>query len=49
MGKPMSLSNPQCSLPLSVRPVAMVIAWAMIFAHAFRVARANPIHALRYE
>ena len=28
---------------------ALVIAWATIFAHALRVARANPIHALRYE
>jgi len=29
--------------------VALVIAWATVFAHALRVARANPIHALRYE
>jgi putative ABC transport system permease protein len=29
--------------------VALMIAWATIFAHASRVARANPIHALRYE
>jgi len=29
--------------------VAMVIAWVTVFAHASRVARANPIHALRYE
>jgi len=29
--------------------VALVIAWATILAHAVRVARANPIHALRYE
>ena len=28
---------------------ALVIAWATIFAHAQRVARANPINALRYE
>jgi putative ABC transport system permease protein len=28
---------------------ALVIAWATILAHALRVARANPIHALRYE
>jgi len=28
---------------------ALVIAWATIIAHALRVARANPIHALRYE
>jgi putative ABC transport system permease protein len=29
--------------------VALMIAWATIFAHALRVARANPIQALRYE
>jgi len=29
--------------------IALAIAWATIFAHALRVARANPIHALRYE
>jgi putative ABC transport system permease protein len=29
--------------------VALLIAWATIFAHAWRVARANPIHALRTE
>jgi putative ABC transport system permease protein len=28
---------------------AMLIAWATVFAHARRVAGANPIHALRYE
>jgi putative ABC transport system permease protein len=28
---------------------ALLIAWATIFAHAQRVARANPINALRYE
>ncbi len=28
---------------------ALLIAWATIFAHAWRVARANPIHALRTE
>lgn len=28
---------------------ALVIAWITVFAHASRVARANPIHALRYE
>jgi len=32
-----------------VGAVAMVIAWITIFAHAWRVARANPINALRYE
>jgi putative ABC transport system permease protein len=29
--------------------VALVIAWATVIVHAARVARANPIHALRYE
>jgi putative ABC transport system permease protein len=29
--------------------VALLIAWATIFTHAWRVARANPINALRYE
>jgi putative ABC transport system permease protein len=29
--------------------VALAIAWLTILAHALRVARANPIHALRYE
>jgi putative ABC transport system permease protein len=28
---------------------ALLIAWATIFIHALRVARANPIHALRHE
>jgi putative ABC transport system permease protein len=28
---------------------ALVIAWATVFVHASRVAKANPIHALRYE
>ena len=28
---------------------ALLIAWATVFAHARRVASANPIHALRYE
>ncbi len=28
---------------------ALVIAWSTVIAHALRVARANPIHALRYE
>jgi len=28
---------------------ALLIAWATILAHALRVARTNPIHALRYE
>jgi putative ABC transport system permease protein len=29
--------------------VALLIAWSTIYAHAWRVARANPINALRYE
>jgi putative ABC transport system permease protein len=29
--------------------MALLIAWATVFGHALRVARANPIHALRYE
>ncbi len=29
--------------------VALAIAWATVFVHALRVARANPIHALRTE
>jgi putative ABC transport system permease protein len=29
--------------------IALAIAWATVFVHALRVARANPIHALRYE
>ncbi|HWM61884.1 MAG TPA: FtsX-like permease family protein, partial [Rhizomicrobium sp.] len=28
---------------------ALLIAWVTVFSHALRVARANPIHALRYE
>jgi putative ABC transport system permease protein len=28
---------------------ALMIAWITVFLHAQRVARANPIHALRYE
>ena len=28
---------------------ALVIAWATVFVHAWRVANANPVHALRYE
>lgn len=28
---------------------ALLIAWVTILAHTFRVARTNPIHALRYE
>ena len=29
--------------------VALVIAWATVIVHAAHVAKANPIHALRYE
>jgi putative ABC transport system permease protein len=29
--------------------VALLIAWATVYAHAYWMARANPIHALRYE
>jgi putative ABC transport system permease protein len=28
---------------------ALLIAWGTVFMHALRVARANPVHALRYE
>ena len=28
---------------------ALVIAWVTVAGHALRVARANPVHALRYE
>ncbi|HEY4114794.1 MAG TPA: ABC transporter permease [Rhizomicrobium sp.] len=28
---------------------ALAIAWVTVFAHALRVARSNPVHALRYE
>jgi putative ABC transport system permease protein len=34
---------------LGAGALALLIAWATIFAHAQRVARANPINALRYE
>ena len=33
----------------AVGAVALLIAWATILGHALRVARANPIHALRTE
>ena len=29
--------------------VALIIAWSTVFAHTIRLARASPIHALRYE
>jgi len=34
---------------LGAGAIALVVAWATILVHALRVARANPIHALRYE
>jgi putative ABC transport system permease protein len=34
---------------LGVGVIALVIAWVTILGHALRVARSNPIHALRYE
>jgi putative ABC transport system permease protein len=34
---------------LGVGAIALVIAWITILGHALRVARSNPIHALRYE
>jgi putative ABC transport system permease protein len=34
---------------LGAGAIALGIAWATVFVHALRVARANPIHALRYE
>jgi ABC-type antimicrobial peptide transport system permease subunit len=34
---------------LAMGLAALLIAWATILGHALRVARANPIHALRYE
>jgi len=34
---------------LAAGAAALMIAWSTVFAHASRVARASPIHALRYE
>ena len=34
---------------IAVGVTAVIIAWATVGVHALRVARANPIHALRYE
>ena len=34
---------------VGVGAVALVIAWATVIVHAAHVARANPVHALRYE
>ena len=35
--------------PLLLTLVALTIAVVTVMGHAFKVARANPIHALRYE
>jgi putative ABC transport system permease protein len=34
---------------LGTSGMALAIAWATVLVHALRVARANPVHALRYE
>lgn len=34
---------------LAAGAAALVIAWATVYANTLRVARANPVHALRYE
>jgi putative ABC transport system permease protein len=34
---------------VSAGAIALTIAWATVFTHALRVARASPVHALRYE
>ncbi len=34
---------------IAVGLAALLIAWVTVLSHALRVARANPIHALRYE
>lgn len=34
---------------LGAGAIALAIAWATVFVHALRVARGNPVHALRYE
>jgi putative ABC transport system permease protein len=34
---------------IGVGAAALVIAWATVYAHAYRMARANPINALRHE
>jgi putative ABC transport system permease protein len=34
---------------LGAGTAALLIAWATVYAHAYRMARANPIHALRHE
>jgi putative ABC transport system permease protein len=34
---------------MGVGAAALVVAWSTVIVHAMRAARANPIHALRYE
>ena len=34
---------------LAAGAAAMLIAWVTVFVHAWRVANANPVHALRYD
>ena len=34
---------------MAVGALALAIAWTTVGVHALRVARANPIHALRHE
>jgi len=34
---------------LAAGAITLAIAWVTVIAHAMRVARANPVHALRYE
>jgi putative ABC transport system permease protein len=34
---------------IAVAMAALLIAWGTVFVHAWRVARASPVHALRYE
>lgn len=41
--------SPLIFLFVAAGALALIIAWATVAAHAIRVARANPIHALRYE
>ena len=33
----------------AIRSLAVLLAWAIVGVHALRIARANPIRALRYE
>ena len=41
------IALPLASLAAGI--AALVIAWVTVAGHALRVARANPVHALRYE